>query len=97
MDERVAVQPRRRVNQYHLCKGDAIIMENCKKLSRKNLRDFAKTVIEELGLTNNEVMLYLYGGKKQCPDCKELHLFIDRFCPECYNVEHDECVAEGEE
>ena len=69
-------------------------MNQCKKLSRKNLIAFAKTVIRELGLTSNEVMLHLYGGKKQCPDCNELHLFIDRFCPECGILARD---AEKEE
>jgi hypothetical protein len=65
----------------------------CKKLSRRNLRDFAKTVIEELGLSNNDVMLYLYGGKKQCPDCNALILFIDRFCPECGILSREEDEA----
>jgi len=58
-------------------------MSYCKKLRGKELKAFARTAIEELGLTNNEVMLFLYDGKKQCPDCKELHLYIDRFCPKC--------------
>ena len=61
----------------------------CKRLSGRALRAFAKKTIEELGLTNNEVMLFLYDGKKQCPDCKELHLFIDRFCPKCGNLPRD--------
>ena len=56
---------------------------NCKKLSKRNLKDFAKTVISELGISNNEVMLHLYGGKKICHNCKDPHLFIDRFCPNC--------------
>jgi len=58
-------------------------MSYCKKLRGKDLKAFAKAAIEELDLANNEVMLFMYGGKKQCPDCKELHLFIDRFCPKC--------------
>jgi len=58
-------------------------MSYCKKLRSKDLKAFAKKAIEELGLTNNEVMLFMYGGQKQCPDCKELHLFIDRLCPRC--------------
>ena len=55
----------------------------CKKLRGSDLKAFAKKVIEELGLTNDEVMLFLYGGKKLCPSCKELHMYIDRFCPIC--------------
>lgn len=66
---------------------------NCKKLSRKDLTAFAKTVIEELGLSNNEVMLHLYGGKKTCPDCKEQHLYIDRFCPECGILSREKDIA----
>jgi len=58
-------------------------MAYCKKLGNKELISFAKKAIEELGLTNNEVMLYLYDGKKHCPDCKELYQYIDRFCPKC--------------
>jgi hypothetical protein len=54
-----------------------------KRLTRRHLIAFAQSVIEELNLSNNEVTLHLYGGKKVCPDCKEQHLFIDRFCPEC--------------
>jgi hypothetical protein len=57
--------------------------QKIKRLTRRQLIAFAKSVIEELNLSNNEVMLHLYGGKKVCPDCKEQHLFIDRFCPEC--------------
>ena len=70
-------------------------MTMCKKLSRKNLRDFAKTVIGELGLTNNEVMLHLYGGRKLCPDCNGQRMYIDRFCPECGISPRKEEKADG--
>ena len=69
-------------------------MSYCKKLRGKDLKAFSKAAIEELGLTNNEVMLFMYGGKKQCPDCKELHLYIDRVCPECGNLSRDEEKSE---
>lgn len=65
-----------------------------KRLPRRVLVAFAKSVIAELGLSNNEVMLHLYGGKKICHDCKAQHLFIDRFCPECGTLPHPE--QEGE-
>lgn len=58
-------------------------MNLCKKLSRKNLKAFAQTVIEELALTNNEVILHIYGGRKLCPGCNGQRMYIDRFCPEC--------------
>jgi len=69
----------------------------CKKLRGKDLKAFARAVIEELGLTNNEVMLFLYEGKKQCPNCKELHLFIDRFCPSCGNSAQDSEKSQKDE
>ena len=58
-------------------------MYQSKRVRRKNLIAFAKTVIKELNLTNNEVMLHLYGGKKLCPGCNGQHFYTDRFCPEC--------------
>jgi len=58
-------------------------MLSCKKLRRKDYIAFAKVAIENLGLTNNEVMLHLYGGKKQCSDCNRPYAFTDRFCPHC--------------
>ncbi len=70
------------------------MMKQSRKLSRRSLIAFAKSVVAELGLSNNEVMLHLYGGRKYCPDCKAQHLFIDRFCPECGTLPHPE--QEGE-
>lgn len=69
------------------------MMKN-KKLSRRNLIAFARSVIAELSLSNNEVMLHLYGGQRVCHDCKAQHLFIDRFCPECGTLPKTE--QEGE-
>ncbi len=70
------------------------MMKQSRKLSRRYLIAFAKSVIAELGLSNNEVMLHLYGGQRVCHDCKAQHLFIDRFCPECGTLPHPE--QEGE-
>jgi hypothetical protein len=58
-------------------------MNHRKRLPRRILIAFARSVITELGLSNNEVMLHLYGGLKVCPDCKAQHFYTDRFCPEC--------------
>ena len=55
----------------------------CNELGRDHLVAFAKAAIKELGLSNEDIMCYLKGEARMCSDCGCIHLFIDRFCPEC--------------
>lgn len=61
-------------------------------ISREHLIAFAEAAIEELGLSGDDVGRYVQGAKRKCFDCGCLHLYIDRFCPECGVL-----ACEGEE